>query len=118
MLSQQRRKKPERNKQSRTSVIQGLGCDEGYHARAIAEFTTGEIIVMSKWWSGMPRLRAYTGMMDIRFYMDASYHGQGCHMLSWRAANAPVFTLAYRGKVRRSTPCPPPPPPHTHTHTS
>ena len=100
---QSAQKKQHPRKQSRStcasSIIQGLGCDESHHARAIAEFTTGEVIVMSKWWSGMPKLRAYMGMMDVRFYIDADRHGHGCHMLSWRAAGAPVFTLAYRGRV-------------------
>lgn len=65
---------------------------------------------MSKWWFGMPRLQASRGEMDIRFYMDACYQDEGRYMLSWRAANAPVFTVAYRGRVRctqsRSVLCP------------
>lgn len=63
------------------------------------EFTTGERIVLSRWWSGLPRLRfARAKGGDLHGYMERASRGNGCMMLSWRAKDAPIFTLAYRGR--------------------
>lgn len=55
---------------------------------------------MSKWWcngSGMPKLQYCKGKGDIWGYIDAYHLDEGTCMVSWRAADAPIFTLAYRG---------------------
>ena len=88
-------------RKSSAGVIQVVGCDEAHHAHAIQQFTTGEVIVMSKWWCDMPKLKSHAGMLGIQSYIDACHHDEGSYMLSWRAAGAPIFTVAYRGRVSR-----------------
>ena len=72
------------------------GCDLACHQRAIEEFTTGETIKLSKWWCGLPRLVA-SHDKSINHYIEACHEDEGCHMVSWRAQGAPIFTLLYRG---------------------
>lgn len=73
-------------------------CDPEAHARAIVEFTTGERIVLSRWWSGLPRLQFARSNRGLEDCIACAEKGDGCLMLSWRAKDAPIFTLAYRGR--------------------
>lgn len=45
----------------------------------------------------MPKLQYCKGKGDIWGYIDAYHLDEGTCMVSWRAADAPIFTLAYRG---------------------
>ena len=79
-----------------TSVLK-LSCCPAAHARAILEFTTGEKLALSPWWRTMPRLRIIKGTGDVRTYTTNTTSSSYDYRMSWRAANAPVFTLAHRG---------------------
>lgn len=72
-------------------------CKREDHDMAVREFTTCERIVLSKWWTSMPRLRACKGHPSgVMHYIQGSTPDHD-HMVSWRCRGAPLFTLAYRG---------------------
>jgi hypothetical protein len=45
----------------------------------------------------MPKLQYCRGSGDIWAYINMCHLDEGACMISWRAADAPIFTLAYRG---------------------